>query len=249
MAIMTDYFPGDSYATPDRVQRALREYLLLGSRWSPYSFFISTIFKYRPLASDGRYDDAIWARSSHEIVEHLESCGAKFRLAGLARLRAGEGPVRPVTFGGTETRSKGRIWGPIMRSRDPIVVTRKDPRADLEKVLREGAEKLARGISIIIFPQGTRAARFLRADFNSLGVKLASKAGVPVVPVAVKTDYWGNSPILRGFGPVRRDRPVHIEFGEPIPVEGRGKAEHERCLDFIESRLREWGADLGDQAK
>lgn len=271
MAIMTDYFPGDSYATPDRVQRALREYLLLGSRWSPYSFFISTIFKYRPLASDGRYDDAIWARSSHEIVEHLESCGAKFRIAGLDRVRAVEGPavfvanhmstletvalpglicpMKPVTFVVKEKLSKGRIWGPIMRSRDPIVVTRKDPRADLEKVLREGAEKLARGISIIIFPQGTRAARFLRADFNSLGVKLASKAGVPVVPVAVKTDYWGNSPILRGFGPVRRDRPVHIEFGEPIPVEGRGKAEHERCLDFIESRLREWGADLGDQAK
>jgi 1-acyl-sn-glycerol-3-phosphate acyltransferase len=73
---------------------------------------------------------------------------------------------------------------------------------------------------------------------------LAAKAGVPVVPVAVKTDYWGNGAILRGFGPVHRDRTIHIEFGEPLTVEGRGKAEHEKTLDFIEGRLREWGAPI-----
>jgi 1-acyl-sn-glycerol-3-phosphate acyltransferase len=99
---------------------------------------------------------------------------------------------------------------------------------------------------VIVFPQGTRTDVFNRAGFNSLGIKLASKAGVPVIPVAVKTDFWGNSPILRGFGPVHRDRPVMIEFGEPLTVSGRGKAEHEVCLDFIESRLRSWGGAVAE---
>ncbi len=75
-------------------------------------------------------------------------------------------------------------------------------------------------------------------------MKLAAKAGVRLLPVAVKSDYWGSSGIFRGFGPVRRDRPIRIEFGEPLAVVGRGKAEHEQCLDFIESRLRAWGAPV-----
>ena len=129
-----------------------------------------------------------------------------------------------------------------MRSRDPIVVTRRDPRADLETVLREGLARLTAGVSVIIFPQGTRTAVWKREGFNSLGVKLASKAGVPLMPIALKTDFWGSGGLFRGFGPVHRDREVHIEFGEALAVSGRGKAEHEACLDFIESRLRAWGA-------
>ncbi|HCM27424.1 MAG: hypothetical protein A2Z99_20590 [Treponema sp. GWB1_62_6] len=265
---MTDNHPGDSYDSPEGVKRALREYLLLGTRWSPYSIFFKVILKYRKVALQGGYDDEQWARSSWEIIQGLERCGAKFHIKGLDRIRGLAGPavfvgnhmstletvalpglicpIRTVTYVVKEKLSKGRVWGPIMRSRDPIVVSRVDPRADLEAVLAGGADRLARGISIIIFPQGTRTKIFDRAKFNSLAVKLASKAGVPLVPVAVRTDWWGNSPLLRGFGPVRRDLPINIEFGEAIRVEGRGKTEHAQVLDFIESRLREWGAPVAE---
>jgi 1-acyl-sn-glycerol-3-phosphate acyltransferase len=131
-----------------------------------------------------------------------------------------------------------------MRSRDPIAVSRKDPRADLEIVLREGQARLRAGISVIVFPQGTRTPVWRRESFNSLGIKLASKAGALVLPVALKTDYWGSGGLFRGFGPVHREREIRIEFGDPIRVSGRGKAEHELCLDFIESRLKAWGASI-----
>jgi 1-acyl-sn-glycerol-3-phosphate acyltransferase len=153
-------------------------------------------------------------------------------------------PMKPVTYVVKEKLMHGFFWGPIMRARNPITVSRSDPRADLEIVLREGCARLAAGTSIIIFPQGTRREVFDRSQFNSLGVKLAAKAGARLLPIAVKTDYWGSSGILRGFGPIRRDRPVRIEFGQPMPVAGRGKAEHDHCLDFIESRLRAWGAPV-----
>jgi 1-acyl-sn-glycerol-3-phosphate acyltransferase len=153
-------------------------------------------------------------------------------------------PMKPVTYVAKEKLLHGFFWGPIMRSRNPISVSRSDPRADLEIVLREGCARLAAGISVIVFPQGTRKEVFNRSEFNSLGVKLAAKAGVQLLPVAVKTDYWGSSGIFRGFGPVRRERPVHIEFGEPLTVAGRGRPEHDHCLDFIESRLRAWGAPV-----
>jgi len=87
---------------------------------------------------------------------------------------------------------------------------------------------------------------FARTEFNSLGAKLASRTGAYLVPVALKTDYWGNSPILRGFGPVDRSKAIFFEFGEPMAVAGRGRAEHDRCLDFIEDRLKTWGARVAE---
>jgi 1-acyl-sn-glycerol-3-phosphate acyltransferase len=262
----TDFFPGDHYATPEGVPRARSEYFLLGSRWSVYSHFIMTILRSRALALAGRYDDEAWAHSSREIINNLERCRARLRIEGMNRVRGAEGPLvfvsnhmstletlalpglivpmKPVTYVVKEKLLHGYFWGPIMRSRNPIPVSRTDPRADLEIVLREGCARLAAGISVIIFPQGTRREIFDRSQFNSLGVKLAAKAGVQLLPVAVKTDYWGSSGIFRGFGPIRRDRQIRIEFADPMPVVGRGKAEHDRCLDFIESRLRAWGAPV-----
>lgn len=263
----TDFFPGDRYDTPEEVPRARSEYVLLGTRWSVYIHFFMTILRSRALALSGRYDDEAWAASSREIITNLERCQARLHITGMDAVRAAKGPLvfvanhmgiletvalpglivpmKPVTYVVKEKLLHGFFWGPIMRSRNPIPVSRKDPRADLEIVLREGQERLAAGISVIIFPQGTRKSVFLRSELNSLGIKLASKAGVSVVPVAVKTDFWSSSGVFRGFGKVRRDLPTHIEFGAPIPVTGRGRAEHEACLDFIESRLRDWGARVG----
>jgi 1-acyl-sn-glycerol-3-phosphate acyltransferase len=267
---MNDFFPGDSYATPEGVRQSLSEVFLLRSRWSVYSHFLGTVLRSSSASRRGAYDDEAWAQSSLEIIRNLERCGARLTIEGMDRVRAAEGPLvivsnhmstletvvlpglvrpmKPVTYVVKEKLLKGIFWGPIMRSRDPIPVTRKDPRADLEVVLREGQARLAAGISVIIFPQGTRTPAFSRAGFNSLGVKLASRAGVSVLPVALKTDFWGSGGLFRGFGPVHRDREVRIEFGEALPVSGRGKAEHEACLDFIESRLRAWGASVAGSA-
>jgi 1-acyl-sn-glycerol-3-phosphate acyltransferase len=263
---MKDLFPGDGYSTPEDYPRALSEYFLLGSRWSVYSHFFATILRSRALAVRGLYDDEAWAASSLEIIRNLERCAAKFRIEGMDKVRAAEGPlvfvsnhmstletlvlpglIRPmksVTYVVKEKLMKGLMWGPIMRSRDPIAVSRKDPRSDLEKVLTQGPARLAAGISVIVFPQGTRTESWAREGFNSLGIKLALRAGVKVMPVALKTDYWGSGGVFRGFGPVRRDREIRIEFGDAVAPVGRGKAEHELCLDFIESRLRAWGAQI-----
>lgn len=260
---MKDLLAGDSYETPSDCPTALSETVLFHTRWSVYSHFFATILRSRAKALKGLYDDEAWADSSVEIIGNLERCAARLHISGMEGVRAVQGPLvfvanhmstletlvlpglirplKPVTYVVKEKLLGGFFWGPIMRSRNPIAVTRRDARADLETVLREGQERLASGISIIIFPQGTRTEAWKREGFNSLGIKLAAKAGVPVMPVALKTDYWGSSGLFRGFGPVHRDRPVHIEFGQALKVEGRGKAEHEACLDFIEGKLKAWG--------
>ncbi|MBW2177934.1 MAG: hypothetical protein JRH03_13480, partial [Deltaproteobacteria bacterium] len=50
---------------------------------------------------------------------------------------------------------------------------------------------LQRNVSVLVFPQTTRGLRFDPDKFNTLGIKLARRAKVPVIPVAVKADAWG----------------------------------------------------------
>ncbi len=131
-----------------------------------------------------------------------------------------------------------------MRSRRPVVVGRTNPREDLQAVLAGGQDRLAAGCSIIIFPQKTRKVEFVPEECNSLGVKLAKKAGVEVIPVAIKTDFWGNGWWLKDFGPLDRQKLIQMTFGPPLKVKGSGKAEHEQVLEFISSHLQRWGSPV-----
>jgi len=103
-----------------------------------------------------------------------------------------------------------------------------------------GMELLSKGISIIIFPQSTRSLEFKPEEFNSLGVKLARKAGVDVVPVAVKTDFWGHGKLIKELGKIDHNKPIHIRFGDPFRVTGNGKEENQKIIDFIQTALKEW---------
>ena len=149
-------------------------------------------------------------------------------------------PYMPVTFIVKTSLLTYPVFGHVMRSRDPIAVGRTNPREDLRAVLEGGKERLARGISLIVFPQTTRSPAFDPAEFNTLGVKLAQRAGVPVVPMALLTDAWGTGKRFKDFGKIDPSRAVHLAFGEPMRIEGRGSDEHEAIVSFIQGKLKEW---------
>ncbi|MFA7408747.1 MAG: hypothetical protein WCY83_00815, partial [Bacteroidales bacterium] len=78
-------------------------------------------------------------------------------------------------------------------------------------------------------------------EFNSLGVKLAGRAGVPVIPMAIKTDFWLNGRILKDLGPFdMRNRDIRIRFGQPLTITGTGKDENQQIIRFIQTNLEEW---------
>ena len=149
-------------------------------------------------------------------------------------------PHRELTFVVKESLVRHPLFKDVMLSRNPIVVGRADPRKDLEAVMNGGAELLSKGVSIIIFPQSTRNIEFIPEEFNSLGVKLAKKAGVPVVPIALKTDFWGNGKLVKELGPLDPKKTIHFKFGEPFMVTGNGKEENNRIISFIQASLEEW---------
>jgi 1-acyl-sn-glycerol-3-phosphate acyltransferase len=224
--------------------------------------YISIVLRTRKQAVRKLYDTKAWTDSSFAIFRFIENTGGKFHITGMENITKSEGPVlfisnhmstletmifpciiqplREVTFVVKESLVKHPLFGDVMRSRNPIVVGRTDPRKDFEAVMNGGLDRLNKGISVIIFPQSTRSIEFKTEDFNSLGVKLAKKAGVKVVPVAIRTDFWGNGKVIKELGPIDSKKPIHIRFGEPFSITGNGKEDNQRIIDYIKSSLEEW---------
>ena len=212
----------------------------------------------------GRYGNTCHARCSFESLRVVEECGGRVFITGTGRLARQPGPVVFIsnhmsmleTFllpcmllayseGGMATVVKESllrypVFGKLLSSTDPICVTRQNARSDLVHVLDKGVAALRSGKSMLVFPQSTRQKEIAAGDFNSIGVKLAARAEVPVVPVAVKTDFQEVGGLLRDFGAVHRGRPVRFEFGDPIRINGNGREEHARSVQFIVDTVRLW---------
>ena len=209
------------------------------------------------------YDDFNWVASSLDILRSLEKCGIQFEIKGMKNIVKDNEPVifisnhmstletfvlpsiihpvKPVVFVVKKELTTYPFFGPINNARNPVVVGRKNPREDLKIVFEEGAMKLREGKSIIIFPQRTRKAGFEEAEFNTLGIKLAKKNNVKVIPIALVTDAWANGRLVKDFGKIDPSKKVYIEMGEPIEVRDTGMKEHGQVIDFIKSRLVNWG--------
>jgi 1-acyl-sn-glycerol-3-phosphate acyltransferase len=256
------YFRTDNYQTPENSNPTFWERLRLDSRIYFIFKYGSIVLSTRKQAIRKNYDTKAWTDSSYYIFRLIEKAGGRFHITGMENIVKPGGPVlfisnhmstletmifpciisphRELTFVVKESLVKHPLFKDVMLSRDPVVVGRSDPRKDLEAVMNGGAERLSNGRSIVIFPQSTRSLAFKPEEFNSLGVKLAKKAGVPVVPVAIKTDYWGNGRFVKEIGPLDHKKTIHMKFGEPFMVAGNGKEDNSRIINFIQSSLEEW---------
>ncbi|OQY24367.1 MAG: 1-acyl-sn-glycerol-3-phosphate acyltransferase [Desulfobacteraceae bacterium 4572_35.2] len=226
----------------------------------PQAFYV--IWQAAQMAKQGIYTDGDWAKSSFNIVKALERCGVQLQLRGMEHVLANTEPCvfignhmstletfvlptlippyKPATFVIKQSLIDYPLFKHVMRSRNPVVVKRTNPREDLKTVLSQGCEKLEAGTSVIVFPQTTRTTTFDAEQFNSIGIKLARKAKVPIIPLALKTDAWSNGQRLKDFGPILADKKVHFKFGAPIDSSGNSKEIQETIIQFIQQNLSAW---------
>lgn len=248
----------DEYVTPQSVLR---------KRLFPSLYFFTNMLRIliysNRQAKKGIYDSQRWYDSSVDTRESLERAGIKMNFSGMDNLRKVEGPVvfvgnhmttmettilpsiirsvKPVVYVIKEELSKYPLFGPVALARDPILVGRENPREDLKIVLEEGSKRIQNGKSVIIFPQRTRSMDLDPAMFNSLGNKLAKRNNVPVIPIALITDAWGNGKYIKEAGKIDPNKPVYVAFGEPLYITGNGAEEHQKIIEFIANKFKEWG--------
>ncbi|MDR2189047.1 MAG: 1-acyl-sn-glycerol-3-phosphate acyltransferase, partial [Azonexus sp.] len=65
-----------------------------------------------------------------------------------------------------------------------ISIDRGDGKAALERIVRQGRERLQQGYYIVIFPEGTRVPSGKKRRYKLCGAYLATHVGCKVVPVA-----------------------------------------------------------------
>ncbi len=217
----------------------------------------------RRLIREGRFDLDQYALRAVDNLHAAEAAGGHVKVTGLEHLAAAIGPVvivgnhmssletvvlpcfllpfKDVAFVVKEALTTHPIFGPIMCAVKMIPVSRTNPREDLKRVLTRGVELLQSGTSVVIFPQATRTTVFDPGQFNTLGVKLAARAGVPVVPMALRTDFWANGRLVKDLGPICPARPIRVAFDAARAVTGTGHEDHEAVVAFITQRLHEWG--------
>jgi 1-acyl-sn-glycerol-3-phosphate acyltransferase len=259
---MENPFPGDSYDTPEDQSRFLGDRLFFNTRFYFYLCNFYVFYRLGTLSRQGLFAKEMLITHSYMNFRLVEGCGGRVHLRGLNNLSKVDGPallignhmslletaimhamVRPrrdLTFVIKDSLTKIPYFGDIMRAMNAISVGRANPRDDFKVVMEQGKQRLKDGKSIILFPQSTRSEIFEPEKFNTIGVKLAKAANVPIIPFALKTDFLGNGKYFRDLGPLRRDRDVHFEFAEPMEVKGNGKGEHKWIVDFIQQKQREW---------
>jgi 1-acyl-sn-glycerol-3-phosphate acyltransferase len=208
-------------------------------------------------------DHDTWAKACMAVIHFAEGVGAVVTLEGFAHRAAYKGPVvyvsnhmstfetlvYPVALNAFDNLAiilkKSLTEIPVIGYTAIVLgcipVTRKNAREDLVTVLEEGAKRLQSGMSVLLFPQGTRQSVFETRRFNSLGAKLAERAKVPLVAIATQTDFLENGKLIKDFGPVDPSKPVRFKASPLFMPELGAKKMHEESVAFIEKQLKAWG--------
>ncbi len=126
----------------------------------------------------------------------------------------------------------GWALGLVMKS---IAIDRKAGGPAVKQVITQGKLRLAAGMSVCIFPEGTRMPPGETRRYGISGAALAHDVGCPIVPVAHNAgDLWPKHQLAK--------RPGKIRFciGPPIyPGDRKAKQTNLIAQDWIEAKMGE----------
>ena len=126
----------------------------------------------------------------------------------------------------------GWALGVVMKS---IAINRKAGGPAVKQVIEQGKARIAAGMSVCIFPEGTRVPAGETKRYGISGAALAQEVGCKVVPIAHNAgDFW----------PKRRLRkfPGHVRFCIGPPIDATTQSAKETNLiaqNWVESKMQE----------
>jgi 1-acyl-sn-glycerol-3-phosphate acyltransferase len=132
------------------------------------------------------------------------------------------------------------IWAPIFGwviglVLSPIAIKRSDRGNAVRQVIQKGKEKLAKGVWVTIFPEGTRMPPGETRKYGVSGAALAKEANAMIVPVAHNAgDFWRRREFIKRPGIVR------FCIGPPISAQDRAPRDTNLIVqEWIENKMAE----------
>jgi len=129
--------------------------------------------------------------------------------------------------------------GASIKNSPSVFIDRSHPKKSVES-MRVAAARIRTGLSVAIFPEGSRSHSSTLQDFKRGAFMLAIEAGVPVVPVTILNalDLFNEKTHLA------RPGTMQIIIGEPINIEGWTRADIPRLMtevhDVMQRELDDW---------
>lgn len=127
---------------------------------------------------------------------------------------------------------------------EPIAIDRGSIAAAIRQLCRQGAERLADGRWVVVFPEGTRVAPGERGRYHIGGAMLAERTQALVVPVAHDA---GRCWRRRGF--LKQPGTIRVRIGPPIDSRGKRATEIIALVEeWIESEMAEIDREASSSA-
>jgi len=205
--------------------------------WAPRDFLWGFVTRYCRLS--------LWAgdffcglKVGVEGQEHLPESASVIMIKHSTALETyGHVPFFPRT---TWVLKKEVLWIPVFGWAlrfifRPIAIDRGAGRQAVMQVISQGKQKLAEGVWVTVFPEGTRVAAGETRKYGISGAALAREAGVMIVPVAHNAgDFWPRRQLTKEPGSVR------FCIGPPIDASAQSPKETNLIVQgWIETKMRE----------
>ena len=126
-----------------------------------------------------------------------------------------------------------------------IAIDRRAGASAVNQVVDQGLARLTEGLSVLVFPEGTRVAAGETRRYGVSGALLASRAGCKVVPVAHDAGFlWARRGLMKKPGT------VHVRIGPPIDAAGCDpRAINEQAQAWIEAAIAEMRAAADERER
>jgi 1-acyl-sn-glycerol-3-phosphate acyltransferase len=189
-----------------------------------------------------------WARGLFWVLERL--CGLKFVVEGRERIPPGAHIVMSNHASAWETIAqfvifpphvwvlkRELLWIPFvgwgLKVLRPIAINRGESHRAVNQVVEQGKARLADGLWIIIFPEGTRVMAGETKKFGVSGALLATATGKLVIPLSHNAgSFWPRRSFVKKSGTIR------VVIGEPIASVGKNPRQlNEEIRQSIEAGL------------
>ena len=110
---------------------------------------------------------------------------------------------------------KELLWLPVfgwsLALLKPIIINRGDKLNAIKKVILQGSDRLNKGISVVVFPEGTRQPYNQLGEYQNGGAAIAKKTGYDIIPV-----YHNAGKIWPKGGFIKKSGVITIVIGEAI---------------------------------
>ena len=176
-----------------------------------------------------------WARCLFWMLERL--CHLEFSVVGRERIPPGNHIVMSNHASAWETVApfvifppqvwvlkRELLWIPFvgwgLKLLRPIAINRRESHRAVNQVVDQGKSRLADGLWVIIFPEGTRVVKGDTRKFGVSGALLATATGKLIVPLSHNAGvFWPR----RGF--LKKPGTIRVIIGEPISPVGKNPRE------------------------